>query len=241
MMNIFLCDDNEFLLSKYADKIREFGLKHQISICFQTFSSGEALILHQRSEDAMKPNILFLDILMGGINGIDTVKKLRELGCDAEVIFLTSSEEYVFRSFDVEPLYYFIKGVHDADKLEDIFLKAVEFIRHKDDDILIVEDEGITKKIPLKDIFHFEVSDQTITVHTEEGVFFLYANLDALEEQLFDKNFVRCHDSYIINVKTIDEIYKSSVVLINGVEIPVGKFYNKAVKLSFSNCLSNTF
>lgn len=241
MIYIFLCDDNEILLSKYADQMNGISRKYEIPILLKTFSSGEELILHQSDDNESEPDILFIDILMGGINGIETVKKLREMGSKAEVIFLTSSEGYKFQSFDVDPLHYFIKDVQDTDKFEAIFLKAVHLVKKKAKDIFVANFAGNTKLIQLKDILYFEASSQGTVINFEGGIFILNEILDALEAELSDKYFVRCHRAYLINIKAIDEILKSSVLLLNGNNIPVGTSYMKAVKLAFSACLSQLF
>ncbi|MFA6847922.1 MAG: response regulator [Lachnospiraceae bacterium] len=109
MLNVFLCDDNEVLLTRYKKILTAIAKKHDHDVRFSLFTSGESLIFNL-ADSPNDADIIFLDILMGKVNGIDTARQLRAAGCTAEIIFLTSSDEFVFESFDTSPLHYILKG-----------------------------------------------------------------------------------------------------------------------------------
>ncbi|MFT3985961.1 MAG: response regulator, partial [Lachnospiraceae bacterium] len=98
LLTVYLCDDSRETIEKYSDLITRTAQKNQIDIALSVFENGESLIFHL-SDTPDLPDIIYLDILMGKLNGIDTAKRLREFGCKAEIIFLTTSEDYVFDSF----------------------------------------------------------------------------------------------------------------------------------------------
>ncbi len=121
MTNIILCDDNSSLLEKYKNILHDLSQKHDFDIMITTFFSGEHLLFHL-ADDPNQADIIFMDILMQDLNGIDTAKRLRMLGCHSEIIFLSSSAEFVFESFDVAPLQYIIKDSEsELKKLEQVF------------------------------------------------------------------------------------------------------------------------
>lgn len=86
MITIFLCDDNSQAVERYSTLIKRIAEKNQINITLSVFYSGESLIFHT-SDSPDLPDIIYLDVLMGSLNGINTAKQLRELGCNAEIVF----------------------------------------------------------------------------------------------------------------------------------------------------------
>lgn len=241
MITVILCDDNEILLTRYQTKLSNLAKAYQEEVRFLIFTSGESL-LFQLSEHPNEADIIFLDILMNRLNGIETAKKLRSMGCISEIIFLTSSEEFVFDSFDVSPLHYILKGSPTEDqKLDEIFAVAIALTKEKETDVFLLESSGQKKKIPLHKISYFEIRGRIMTIHFGTESLDFYAGMDAVAESLQKKRFVRCHKSYLVNLKYIDTIQKNGIVLVNGVEIPLGSSYARDVKLAFSKNLSALF
>lgn len=241
MVNIYLCDDNKILLERYKKKLASLAEKYQYQVSISAFQSGEQLLFHL-SDNPNEADIIYLDILMGNINGIDTAKKLREIGCLSEIIFLTSSEEFVFESFDASPLYYIVKGsATEANKMEQVFVKAMNLVMEKESEVFLCESGSLKKKIPLCKISFFEIKGRVVTVHFHEGNFDFYAGIDAIESKVNDKKFVRCHRSFVVNLRYIDAIHKNDLLLTTGEVIPLGATYAKGVKLAFSSSLSGVF
>lgn len=136
MLKIFLCDDNSESIKKYSELIARAATQYHIDIRFATFASGESLLFHlsEAPEDA---DIIYLDILMGKTNGVDTAKALRRVGCKAEIIFLTTSEDYVYDAFEVTPVQYLLKERTSQEKFDRVFLKAVELSTKRKRDVFV--------------------------------------------------------------------------------------------------------
>jgi len=180
------------------------------------------------------PDIIYLDILMDGLNGVNTAKKLRELGCNAEIIFLTSSDDYVFDSFDVSPVYYLLKNETSETKFEQVFLRAVHLSDSKATQKFICKSGALRKIIPIKEISHFVIWKGIVTIHYGKNEKFEYwITMEELEEQLRGKNFVRTHRSYIVNLQYIAEFQRRTIILKTGETIPVGVTYEEKVKNTF--------
>ncbi|WP_313187249.1 LytR/AlgR family response regulator transcription factor [Lacrimispora sp.] len=180
------------------------------------------------------PDIIYLDILMDDLNGVNTAKKLRELGCNAEIIFLTSSDDYVFDSFDVSPVYYLLKAETSETKFEQVFLRAVHLSSSKVTQKFICKSGALRKIIPIKEISHFVIWKGIVTIHYGKNEKFEYwITMEELEEQLREKNFVRTHRSYIVNLQYIAEFQRRTIILKTGEMIPVGVTYEEKVKGTF--------
>lgn len=163
-LTVYLCDDNQKILDQYASLIENIAKKNNIEVSISSFNTGEQL-LFSLLDSPNKADIIYLDILMGQINGIDTAKKLRENGCLSEIIFLTSSEDYVYGAFDISPVHYLLKTVTSTDKFEQVFLKAAFLIQKKKSEVFICDFGNVKKVILIKDISYFEIWKRVVTVH----------------------------------------------------------------------------
>lgn len=242
MTNIYLCDDNDLLLNRYKQKIIDLAATHSIEHCITTFRSGEQLLFHL-SENPNDADIIYLDILMGKMNGLEVAKKLREKGFYGEIVFLTSSEEFVFDSFDANPLYYILKdSSREQSKLEESFLRGISLTKKKATEVFICANRNEKKQIPLHLLSYFEIHRRIVTVNYDENkTFEFYSSMENLLSRLDRQYFIRCHRSYVINLKYIDTIEAKDVILTNKKIIPIGTTYVKDLKLAFSKSLSEIF
>lgn len=144
MIHIYLCDDSQSSLNAYTGLISDIATKHHIEISLHTCPSGEALLFHL-SECTYKADIIYLDILMEAVNGIETARELRRMGCHAEIIFLTTSEDFVFEAFDIAPVHYLRKGSTPKDKFEQVFLRALSLVEKKETEMFFLSLSGSKK------------------------------------------------------------------------------------------------
>ena len=239
MVTIFLCDDNSQAVEKYSTLIKCIAEKNHININLSVFCSGESLIFHM-SDSPNLPDIIYLDILMGHINGVDTAKRLRELGCNAEIVFLTSSEDYVFDSFDAFPVHYLLKEETTERKFEQVFLRAVQLIDGDAAKKIVCQSGGKKSIISIKEISYFDIWKGAVTVHYGQGkTFRFWLTMEELEEQLRGKNFIRTHRSYIVNLQYVSKFGRRTVMLKTGESIPVGVTYEEKVKSNFLDYMTH--
>lgn len=239
MLEIFLCDDTESILEKYKNILLNISNGENIKLNITTYSSAEQLLFDIDGKGCYA-DIIFLDILMGKMNGVELAKVLRSQGCKSEIIFLTTSIEYVFDSFDALPFNYIIKDKVTPDRFKEIFLKAVSAVDSKKTDMFVCESSSVVKKIPLDEILYFEVRNRITTVFYGESSFNFYSSMDKIEESLANKFFVRTHRSYMVNLRNIDKIEKNNVILSNKSSIPLSLSNAKSVKTAFSKFLTES-
>ncbi len=231
---MFLCDDDYQTVKKYAQLITKAADENHIEIMISAFTREEDL-LFDLIESPNLADIIYLDILMGKTNGMDTAKKLRYHGCKAEIIFLTSSEDYVYDAFDIVPVQYLLKDSTTEGKFEQVFLRAVSLSANKKQEMIIFEAGGISKIIPLNEISFLEIWKRIVEVHYSDGKSDkFYRTLENLEEGLKDKDFIRIHRSYIIHLPYIAKFEKQNVFLTTGKCLPIGVTYSEYVRQAFS-------
>lgn len=229
MTHIYLCDDNAATLSVLEEQLREIAARHSLDIFITACESGEQLLFCFEEMDR-EANVIFLDIVMGGDNGLDTAKKLRERGCKAELVFLTAKPEYVFDSFEVSPANYILKNQMTKKRLEEVFLKAVNTSGKKRRELFSCENATVRRNIPVSDIYYFEVQNRKVTVYYGGQSFVFYASLEEVEQRLASDVFVRIHRSYLVNLSYVEGIERNFIMLPGEIRLPLGITYVKKVK-----------
>jgi DNA-binding LytR/AlgR family response regulator len=122
-------------------------------------------------------------------------------------------------------------------KFKDIFRRAVNTIKLKENDFISIAYGGTTVKLELSKIIYFEVLNRLITVHTADSSIEYYGKMESVENALREKGFVRIHRSYLVNCYYIHKLNRTTVCLANGQELPVGVKYSHAVQQQFSKYL----
>lgn len=237
MLNIYLCDDNKIILEKYKALLIKTAQKHNFLIAFQLFTSGEQLLFYLEDKPEAA-DIIYMDIRMDGIDGLETAKKLRKFGSSAEIIFLTGNSEYVFDSFDVSPTHYILKDSISDARFEEIFFKAAARVEKKSQAVFSCEGGGMKKQILISEIVYFEIHNRMVTVHYRDQKFDFYSRLEDLEKHELLRHFIRVHRSYLVHLQYVEMLSKSTLVLITGENIPIGITYSKDVKMALSNYLN---
>ncbi|VEU79866.1 LytR/AlgR family response regulator transcription factor [Haploplasma axanthum] len=237
MVSIALCDDEKIFLSHYEDKIKSLSQKLKINLEIIKFTSGESLLFYLEDYPTQF-DIIYLDILMNTTNGIDIGMKIKEINPSIQIIFLTSSESYVYDAFSVSPVNYLIKD-RDSKKFDEVFKLAIKNVNESfDKDVFIHETRAKKLIIPYTDIVYFEVYKRIIIIHLKNReTIQIYKALNELEFELEKKKFVRAHRSYLVNMQYIKNITNQSVNLKTEEEVPLGRKYITIVRESLNDYL----
>ncbi|MGL5633900.1 MAG: LytR/AlgR family response regulator transcription factor [Sarcina sp.] len=239
MIKVAICDD-QVVYSEYISKsIQRICKKENINAAIDIFKSGEEFLEAFR-ESGYSYNILFSDILMGEITGVELAKQLKELNKSIQIIFVTVSMDYIFDGYDVGALNYILKPINE-EKLEEQFLKAVNNIVYKKNkDLFYVNKKSAIKTVDINSIIYFEVNNRIITLVSENEEIEFYDKMDNIEQKLKSYYFVKPHRSYIVNCKYIEEIKKNELILKNGTIIPISRLNIKSIKEKFIDYLENS-
>ena len=198
-MQIAICDDEVFMVQILEEKIK----KLLPDAVIDKYLSGDELIA-----SGSKPDILFLDIQMPGMDGMETAKMLRQDNEDMILIFVTAAEEYVFQAFDVGAFHYLVKPFSD-EKLKEVVTKAVHNIKRssrleKDEKYIMVQTAGSHIKIFLRDIVYAEVYNRKVIIHTRSTDIEYYGKLQELSD-MAGTDFFRTHRAYLLHFKYVEK------------------------------------
>ena len=183
----------------------------------EAFSTGEELLASQGRFD-----IVFLDIQMDGMNGIEAARSLRERQDEIVLIFITGIKEYVFDAFDLYAFQYLLKPLNEK-KFAEVLDRAVkEAGRKKEKRGIFIKARNLT--LAQTDILYIESRGKKVEIHTarDEESIEIYAAMDELEGQL-GEGFYRCHRAYIVNMAYITEYGGDSILLTNGDKVYLAK------------------
>jgi DNA-binding LytR/AlgR family response regulator len=232
-MKVLICEDDLVYAQRFAAYITSIAEKHQVDVTIETVESGNKLLFYLDTKYA-KADLIFLDYHMAGLNGVETAKELRKRGVVADIVFCTMDDSHMLDGYDVEAMYYIVKGQTDEEKLEEIFEKAVRHGKDRDVELLSLSCAGDHRNVPVRDILYFEVKQRIVTVHyfkdQQEAQFEFYSTLSKLDELLYGKGFLRIHASYLVATKFIYKRTQREIELVNGDRLPVGRSYQTKVE-----------
>ena len=184
------------------------------------FSNGEAVL---RDFMPGKFNIVFMDIIMDGMNGIETSKKLRELDPQLIIIFITTSSEYAFETFPVHPFDYIMKPFQ-CERIYQVLSEAIRVI-DAPDPIITVRVSRSVYKIRQRSISAVIANDHTVEIVMSNGNSHLCSMaFREFEDMLRDSaNFLECNRGVIINMDYVLSlnIEKNTINMKDGMNFPI--------------------
>lgn len=219
---IAICDDEQNQI-EYITSIVTSWSNHKGHSCeIRTFASAEAFLFEYEEDKAY--DILLLDVEMKNMNGIELAKRIRKDNNRAEIIFITSHFEFVGEGYEVDALHYLIKPI-SVEKLTQVLTKAAEKLSVEPPSV-VISCEGETVKLYESDILYVESFLHYIVIHTKDNEYKIKENISVFENKVSDV-FYRIHRSYLVSLKYITRISRTSVNIGN-TELPLssGKYDN---------------
>ena len=225
-MRIAICDDEKNIRELIANKVAKQYPDAEISF----FQSGEELLLSDEPID-----ILFLDIQMSGIDGMETARELRKKDKSVILVFVTAVEEYVFQAFDVGAFNYIVKPIDDG-KFSDVLHRAVDEwssqnINEKEPEerYVLINNSGVHTKVILDEVVYAEVFNRKVVIHKLDGEIEYYGKMSDLESLAGD-SFFRPHRAYLINFKYVEKYDATTIYLERGTALMAKQNYPEFVK-----------
>lgn len=215
---VAICDDSESDREKIAGMVRRWAEASGNDVFMSVFPSSESF-LFQYAEDK-NYDILLLDVEMRELSGIDLAKRVRAERGRAEIVFITSHFEFIAEGYEVDALHYLVKPVAEQ-KLFEVLDRAAERLALEPPSV-VVNCDGGTMKLLEADILYIESFAHYIEIHTPTDVYRLKESITAFGKRL-SGDFFRAHRSYIVNLKAVERISRSSLRLAGGAEIPLAR------------------
>lgn len=225
MMKIAFCDDEAAELSLLEALLGEYAANRGQEFVHTAYQSPVELMAD--IEKGRRFDILLLDVLMPGENGIAAAREIRERDTNVKIIFLTTSSEFAVESYTVDAWYYQLKPIRKEDFFR-LMDSACAACRKEQQHSLVLRSKNGIVRLELERLVYCEVLGRTLIFHLEDGTSLeSLGRLDELCSQLEAyPNFLRPHRSYLINMEFISNIAARLVTMQDGAEIPIphGKY-----------------
>lgn len=230
-MRIGICENDvvqrNFLKACLVKITEETGLEFELL----EFNSGEELL-----ENYTKMNMIFLDINMEGINGIETAKEIRKFDSVIEIIFVSKLTNYLYEGYEVRAYRYLLKPIR-YETIKEITIKCIKNIEMEKS--LVIKYKGKFIILNINEIAYIEVMKKMLTIHTDDKKYVFKMTLTKFEEKLSKHDFFRCHKSFLVNLNKVKEI-KDNIANVNDTYIPISKYRLKEFRHKLTKILENS-
>ena len=231
-MKIAICDDEIQFLDDICILFKKWGKKHGIKLTLYRFTNGDDMLLALQNECI---DLIFLDVVMPLLNGIDTAKEVRSNNQMIPIIFLTSSREFAVDSYEVKAFNYLLKPITEEKLFTvlDEFLKTFEKLKES----FIVKTSLGFCKINVADVVYLEAQNKHVIIYLSNDSTIEVREGFSKCEEFFSrkKGFFKCHRSYIVNLNHVEKFTKTQINTTNNASIPISRNNYVAFKEVYFN------
>lgn len=231
MLRIGICDDlaeARFVLRAALERILE-NRKMQGQI-FE-FSSGETL-LHWFDCHAGELDLVFMDMELHRLDGMETARQLREADAGLQLVFVTGHPEHVFEGYAVGALGYLLKPP-EPKELAAVVERAQAALYRNLDRSYICRNGDIYYRIPIASILYFASDRRQVRCVAEGRTYTFYGKLDAVAADV-GRRFVRIHQRYLVRAGAVDRMDSNEVILRSGERLPVSRSCQQSALLALT-------
>ncbi|WFR57542.1 LytTR family DNA-binding domain-containing protein [Anaerocolumna sp. AGMB13025] len=225
VVQIAVCDDEIIFLEDMVNQIATQFRKSGSEININSFMDGTNLL----EENSNIPfDVLFLDIEMPGISGIEVAETIRASNPFVIIIFITNRDDLVFHSLRYRP-FRFIRKTHLREELPEAIEAIVKKLRSENQYITVSFNNSSTQ-IRITEIMYVESYKHDIFLYIQDEKYRIKSNLKIMEKELEGYGFIRVHSGFLVNYRYIFSIDKTKVILNNKEMVPLSRYRSEAVK-----------
>lgn len=233
-MKMLICDDDTKISAHYKKLLVDHCGNNKLAI--HVYNSPAVLLKDEKN--IIEAELILLDICMGDMDGIHTAEMIRRINKHIKIIFISSSEDYVFDSFKVQPLNYLLKKKTSDGEIIVIIQKILDSINNE------TTEEGYkcyhgnrVAIVRLKSIIAFEIIDREIVVHTTHGDYLSKSQLQDIYNKFNNKGFEKANRSCLVNMRHIQRIEGSDIYMTCKYKFPIAYRLKSQFQRNFQNYL----
>ena len=232
-MLIAVCDDSSLDREIIIDLLYDYFRSKSIYYKIYDYARGTDLIYD--IQDGRLFDLIFLDIYINDEFGIDIARKLRKMSFKGEIVFLTATADFAVDSYEVDAKGYLLKP-HSYAKICNIMDKVT---KSTDIHTYNIRQRNNLVRVPFNDILYVESNNSKCIIHSQNGDnYVIYKRLSNIQSELNDRRFLRCHQSYLVNMNYIAKADKE-FQLISGDKVSIRQRNLKAIKQEYLNYIYN--
>lgn len=238
LYNIAICDDSKEDRQRIQDYLARFSFEANTDFLIDEYTDGESLT-ELYTQSSKRFDIVFLDMEMSGMSGIETAQKIRSLpDRNVLIVFITSYPEYMQDSFDVQASQYLIKPL-SYELFKDKLTRIIGYLSELEINLRVFTTENEEYILHLDDIICFETlknyrRKSLLIVTTLKGELQIKGKISDFESELADKFFISIHRSVLVNMKYIKRFNAQFLEFTTGRTIEMSRRRAAEVKEAFS-------
>lgn len=226
MICVGICDDEK----QYRESVYDATCKALFQyddVEFAYYEDGEAVIEAIESNE-FSCELLMLDIHMAQVDGLKVAQYIRQHQIDVDIIFVTVSAEHVFDGYTYQAFSYLLKPVDEVRLIEELdrYMK----LKSNSSNCLHVAVNGKKVQLLLDRVKYFDTDGRKLNAHlVGDQVVSFYAKMNELQETLKEDDFLRCHQSFLVNAKFVKS-HSRAELEIDDMIIPISRRYIEDVR-----------
>lgn len=222
---IGICDDEIYYRNEILERCKEYGKNKEIQLEFVMFEDGEDVLNCEKIID-----ILFLDIRMKRLGGLDIIQEIRIRDNVWKVIFVTGHSEEALNGYGSKTIGFLTKPLNIERLYDCLDMVKFEYLKNE---IISFRIDGNDKIEKINNIIYIEGRKNYVMVFTYNGCFLTYGTIKYWQSQLKKFDIIRIHKSYLVSLRNIKQINENlNKIHVRGIEkiLPVGRTYRKEIK-----------
>ena len=202
MIRIALVEDEAEVRAQLQGYVQRHTRQYGTEFAVTEFADGMELL------DDYRPvyDILFLDVEMKHLDGMETARRVRELDKDVIIVFITNMAQYAIGGYAVGALDYVLKPVNYYQFCTKLSRAVQRVQRRRGGQVVLQLAGGGMQVLSTGDIYYLETHDRLLWYHTTKGEFSVRASLASAEKQLAQYHFSRCNQCYLVNLKYVKAV-----------------------------------
>lgn len=230
-----ICDDDKRERENIGEIVRRKMKKRGEHLELDHFECGEAFVeKYERGRGGY--DLIFMDIYMDQLNGLEAIRQIRNHDRKAVVIFMTSSPDFAVESYSVHAFGYLLKPI-EQNKVEEVMDRYMEECHPRTRQSLLVINGSAGRRIAYDDILYIESRRMSLRIVCNGGIeYSIRKKLDDVQAELPETRFLRCNQSYIVNMDRIKDV-DTEFTVENGDRIPIKVREQKRIRDRYATYL----
>ncbi|MEG1426091.1 MAG: LytTR family DNA-binding domain-containing protein [Oscillospiraceae bacterium] len=230
-MNIAVLEDSEADRIQFIGFVKRYAREHSLLLRIFAYENGEQFLAKANLADI---DVLFVDIFMNKINGMEVAQKVRALGSACPIVFTSASTAFAVKSYEVRAFDYLVKPMI-YEKVEKVMgmldAQALYSSRY-----ITVKEGRELRKLLLCDLIFVDYHNHYLQMHMTDTVVKTYMRFEELEEALSPyRRFLTCYRCVTINMDHVEKIQEKYFLMSNGEYIPINRNHIKEIKKQYTN------
>ncbi|GAA3232302.1 LytR/AlgR family response regulator transcription factor [Oerskovia jenensis] len=218
MIRIGVVDDEPASRDIVLGHLDRFQVENDVTFDVRTFSDGRELVTGYRPDF----DILFLDVQMNDLDGLDTARHIRTLDSQVVIVFVTNMAQYAIQGYEVDALSYLLKPVPWFAFSQEL-RRSIDRVRRSGADTLMLTVNGALARVDLLDVVYIESIKHRVIVHAVDRTYAFTGALKTFEADLADKGFFRSNSCYLVNMRHVTAVDQNTCVMRGGDELQVSR------------------